>query len=458
MKPNLAVRQQVRNEIEKQGYSLSQLSQISGINRGVLSATLGDKPTKAMSINQLDRMTEALCKPLNWLYESFITECLQDNSKMNWRRIRSVLIRCAENNYEQGLHQILSLLPTEPLHLEQLLQLAEFLQTDYKHFVMPIYDFIIKHERNNHCERLAIAKYRIFDSTPDESVEQNARAAFAFKPYCYHLPEHLMLDALSKLASIFYTVRDWDNLLYCGKQSQKLSHLIYERQCALKRKNLPVPSLKAKRPLVVYYGQSYLTQFAVMEWTGRYKEAEVLLTKFSDLSWFEGLDSNSYHEVEKLTVFAKCNFYNLKLLQGDGSILKEYQCYLKKNPDEILASIGVMLKASNIHFYNIDHILKDFENEIFSKDIENWITPQSGNIPSHVRIPVLINRYIRIYYHLAIYYLNRQIHDHKLDKVIIALENSLKNYDSQRAIDCLHLLQKINKFKNKANLVKSEDC
>lgn len=445
MKLNMTVRQHICNEIEQQGYSLSQFSQISGINRGVLSATLGDTPTKAMSINQLDRMTKALGKPLNWLYESFITEYLQENNKMNWRRTRSVLIRCVENNHKQGLHKILSLLPTESSYLENLLQLAESLQPKYANVVMPMYDFMIKHERSNHSERLAIAQYRIFESMTDNSIEQNVRAAFIFKPYCYHLPEHLMLDAWLKLANIHFTIQDWDTLMYCGKQLQILSHKIYTRECALREQGLPVPSLQSQRPLVVYYGQSYLIQFTAMELTDNFEQAKYFLSKFTDLSWFEGLDTLGIYEVAKFKVFAKCNSYNLQLLSGDDTNLAQYHQYLKEHPDEVLASVGIMLQAANRYNYNIDHVLNDLESHIFSKAMIDWTKSQVAPLPSHFHIPIVINRYIQVYYELAIYYLNRKRYNKKLEHIIKLLEATLQSYDSQRNVDCLHLLHKLKK-------------
>ncbi|MDQ1236042.1 transcriptional regulator with XRE-family HTH domain [Paenibacillus sp. SORGH_AS306] len=81
MKHRITLITELESEMHKQGYSLSHFSKVSGINRGILSATLNGNPPKLMSITQLDTMVKALGKPESWLYELFIEQCFSERKQ-----------------------------------------------------------------------------------------------------------------------------------------------------------------------------------------------------------------------------------------------------------------------------------------------------------------------------------------------------------------------------------------
>ncbi|WIM39963.1 helix-turn-helix transcriptional regulator [Paenibacillus sp. PK4536] len=72
MSPLDTVRSHIEQELQDKKINLTQFEKISGINRGVLSATLNSNPPRSISINQLDRMAAALDRPEGWLYEQHV--------------------------------------------------------------------------------------------------------------------------------------------------------------------------------------------------------------------------------------------------------------------------------------------------------------------------------------------------------------------------------------------------
>ncbi|WP_340253216.1 helix-turn-helix domain-containing protein [Brevibacillus borstelensis] len=67
----VTVQRSLRSEIERHrkqnGYTLSKLSELSGINHGHLSDILrGNRP---MTVGQLDALTKVFGKPPGWLYD-----------------------------------------------------------------------------------------------------------------------------------------------------------------------------------------------------------------------------------------------------------------------------------------------------------------------------------------------------------------------------------------------------
>jgi len=444
MKHRITLITELESEMHKQGYSLSHFSKISGINRGILSATLNGNPPKIMSITQLDTMAKALGKPESWLYELFIEQCFSEENKANWRRVRALLLRCIELNRDDLIGDILNLLMEDPAHVAHVFHLAEELVEQNQTVVaMPFYECVIENERNYHSERLAISHYRLFKSSLSHNIENNIRKAMIFYPFRHKLPEAIALDALLQLANIYYTVRDWEMLEQCGHELNMLATSIYKQEFQKKNSIKKITSIKTLRPLVVYYGQSHIIKFTAFEHKGDYINARLELEGFTDLSWFEGLDEEGKYEVEKFKVFAKFNYANLELLSGNSSVLKDYCEMLKAHPSEILASLTIILESANTYEYDIDFILDTFHDHIYPSNIIEYIYQEKFLNQYYLDVTVGISRYINIYYQLALYQCNRKVYDEQLEKILLALENSVEKYSHGRIVDCLELFRKL---------------
>jgi len=431
----------IEKEIRHQGFSsINHFSKVSGVNRGVLSATLNEYSPKSMSIQQLDQMTIALKKPPGWLYDEFLKEYFLTKAKINWRKLKPFLIRCIQLNRIDNIHCILQRLALIPGQLNHIFELAEEMaheEPDYT-AVRDLYETIIRHEKDHHSEKLAISHYRIFIMEIGLDLEKNYRAAINFEPFYQKLPIHLKLDALLKLAFHSYILQDWNRVKKHAVELHQLSSSVYD-QLYSSTPNPTSPLLSSLlRPLVVYYGQSYLLRFCALELEGKYEEAREYLEPFRDLSWFHGLDELGKTEVRKFNFYAKFNEYNLELLQGNRDILPHYLELMEQHPLEILPSLFILLKASNIHHWDIDYILSRYTHIIYPIDML-----ESINIRKSYTAQADLNRHVHIYYQLALYHLNRNKSLEQLDVILSALETTIQNFNNSRIVDCLALLHKV---------------
>ncbi|ANF94639.1 hypothetical protein [Paenibacillus bovis] len=443
----ITLRTELEQEIARQGYSLSSFSKASGINRGILSATLNGNPPKPMSINQLDRMSATLGKPEGWLYEQFIEESFSEQGKANWRRIRPLLLRCMEIHRNDLIERTLYLLMEDPNHVGHVFELAEEqVQAGATVETVPFYKCVIENERNYQSERLAISQYRIFRASLGHNIEDNLKAALIFEPFRHRLPDYLKLDALLKLSIVNYTVRNWDIVIKLSQELYDISSRLHKQKLQAKEKSKEFKIPFTERPLIVYYGQSQLMQFVANEHLEDYEKASVHLKKFSNLHWFEDDHPENQKYIERFDFFAMLNALNLEILTGNQDKLNEYFDLLKKYPEEVLPSLLIIIKAANTHDYDIDHFLTYYDDIIYPEDIMEFLFSEQDGNRLYYEVSVGITRYVNMYYQLAIYHCNRKMYDEKLEKVLYRLESTVEKYNRGRIMDCLNLFKKLREF------------
>ncbi|MEW4372026.1 DNA-binding protein [Paenibacillus kandeliae] len=445
----ITLRTELESEIQRQGYSLSSFSKASGINRGILSATLNSNPPKPMSINQLDGMVKALGKPEGWLYEQFVEECFNESGKANWRRVRPLLLRCLDLHRIDLIRRTLDLLMENPAHVSHVFEMAEELVAQERGAdAVPLYQCVIENERNYQSERLAISQYRLFRAALGHNIEDNLKAALIFESFRNRLPAHLKLDALLKLGNIYFTVQDWDALLLTADELFVLADSLYQYNRKHSRAVRKQPYPPAERPLVFYYAQSFILKFAGYELTARYDLAHEALKGFSDLSWFEDNHPEHTPYVERLELVAYFNKLNLMLLEGNDSCLPEYLKLMRTYPGEILPSLMIIIQAAAEHGFNIDHILEEHYDLLYPDDIVEPLKLGKITNQHYSDIAVGISRYISIYYHLTLYQCNRNFYDQRLEKILASLESVVEKYNRGRILDCLNLLRKLRDLKH----------
>lgn len=430
MKHRTTLRDELEKEIAAQGHSLSHFSKISGINRGVLSATLNGNPPKPISIKQLDQMNQALQKQEGWLYEQFMHECFEEG-KANWRRVRSLLLRCVDLELTDTIEQSLNLLLDDLSHINHIFEFAEGLtEQGYTAKSIPFYECVLEYEKHSHHERVSISHYRIFKASISENAEQNLKLSIRFSPYRNELPDELRIDAIWQLIILSYGMQDW---IVGETYAIELIDLVN-----IISKQPKIQNLKLPFTLVYYYGFSHVMKFVAKEYTAKYDEALLCIHEFADLSWFPGLDEDGLHEVERFKLFAVFNRHNIELLQGNFDRLKDYIELTQQHPKEMLASLHMALKAANMHNYNVDHMIETFREIIYPDDLIQYInqhteyTEQTG-----------VSRYINLYYQLALYQSNKGKYDDRLEKILLALELTVTKYNKSRILDCLELFKKL---------------
>ncbi|MBW5470921.1 helix-turn-helix domain-containing protein [Brevibacillus formosus] len=69
------LRSEIEHHLKERGYTLTRLSEITGIIQGVLSDLLNRIPPRAMTIGHLDAFAHAFEQSQGWLYELYTAEC-----------------------------------------------------------------------------------------------------------------------------------------------------------------------------------------------------------------------------------------------------------------------------------------------------------------------------------------------------------------------------------------------
>ncbi|WP_411348231.1 hypothetical protein [Paenibacillus sp. WLX2291] len=439
LKTKTTVRYEIEKEMKKQGYNLNSFSLASGINRGVLSAVLHGNSPKPISITQLDIVCGTLNKPIEWIYALFIKELFEEE-KLHWRRIKPLIEQCVILKKVDFVKKILSKIPSTPLYIKKIFHIAEsFPQVMYQSSTKLLYEFIILNQ-NDHSEILAISQYRLYMNSANENLKEFAENSFKFSPFRSHLPTSLALEALLRLATHAYNLEDWSLLRKYGHEMHTIALSLYKNQ---NNKNFSAKYLEGyelQRPLVVYYGQSNLIKFISYEYEKNYNEALKSIEAFEDLSWFNGLDKQGWIEVENFKKFAIFNRHNLQLLQGDNTGIEEYFGLLEFYQDEILPTLLIALKTSNMHNWNIDQYLSKYHYILYPDDFVNYFEV----INEHYSLQSTLNRYVNIYYELAVYYFNQKKLNNELDHCLSILQKLIDKFSKSRALDCLELLKKIN--------------
>lgn len=427
------IRLEIEKGIRQKGHSLSSFGKQAGINRGIISGILNGNPPKSISIRQLDLMAEALGHAEGWMYEYYVDECFI-NEKADWRRIKAFLLRCTEIGRYDCIQEVLDRLMEDLNNTISIFGLAEELYDEGKvQESLPFYECVIENEKHQHSERLAISHYRVFRASIGDNTDKNFRAAIRFEPFRDRLPETFMLEGILNLAIIYYTLQNWSSMERFSDELRSVITTVYsiEEKKLLDTKDY-IP-LDTEKPLVVYYGQSYLIKGAALEHQGRYEEAKTYIEQYMDLSWFKILDGAGKEEVLRLSHFATANMYLIEVLMGNITVLDDYVNFLDKHPDEILPAMANILIAANDHGFDIDPLLIKFKSSLeFDESSEN-----------HYSKVAIISRYINLHYQLAIYLAKKENYNDSIENLLKSLKLSIKIYSKNKILDVIALIEQV---------------
>ncbi len=98
--------------------------------------------------------------------------------------------------------------------------------------------------------------------------------------------------------------------------------------------------------------------------------------------------------------WAKANTYVNKLHAGEVSVLADYVAFFSSKKEETLPGLDNVVKAANRHHLNIDHILRQFETEIFAL----LDKPECVGVYNQ---QFITERYVHFTCELAVYYFNK---------------------------------------------------
>ncbi|AUO08539.1 DNA-binding protein [Paenibacillus jamilae] len=401
MKHTPTIRAELDRYIQQKGLSLAQFGQLAGMNRGIISAIVTGN--KSMSVNQLDRITEAMCLPEGEFYDLFIENFIIDHPP-NMRRIEPFLFRCAELDRLDAIRRVVGAIMDNLLYSPKLFEIAEGLLAQGKNAAaLVLYEGVAETERYQHSERLAVCQYRIFTIQIGDDQSRNVRVAAVFEAFVERLDEIDQLDALKDLANVYRSLRKWDKVDEMARQMRAKAEIQYSFVHNEKHK-VGTPEKKTRGPLFGYIAYADLLCASVCEARGDYQQALQYTYTYADLDWVKEDDEDTKYWMNLFSQWAEGNTYVYKLLSGDINVLHDYVEYIvatsETNENEKISKLLNVLIAANQYSIDVDDILKRFETLIgtFSQQ------PSSDDMYTRQVIPDYIAWFG---YELGFYYLHR---------------------------------------------------
>ncbi|WP_106768020.1 transcriptional regulator [Paenibacillus faecalis] len=417
MNHTTTIQSELNKYLETNGISINQLSRLSTVNSGTLSALINGE--RLTSITQFDLVISAMGLPEGSLYKEFMDACFTHT--VTWRRIGPFLRRCAELRKLDIVEEVVQTLLENLAYSPMLFELAEelFAEGDRETTAI-IYKNVAEAEKYQHSERLALCHYRLFKIDLSHDQEQNLRAATRLEVFIDGLDPADQLDALKDLANTYLSLQKWRKVDEIAKEMRERASIQYELEY---NKNIRSNNKKPKSPLFLYITYSYLLQSIVYEERGDYEQALEFVALSSELSWVKENTKEAAELKEKFKILAIMNTYLYRLLMGQTEVLSDYVIMIESREEEVLTALVKIVKASNMFKFNIDHILEKFKNMTSLEGIKetNQQTPYTHQ--------VIEDRMVRLLNELSIYYLRQGRYDIGINYVLDCLSaaNEIRN-------------------------------
>ncbi|ODB58016.1 helix-turn-helix transcriptional regulator [Paenibacillus polymyxa] len=433
MKHTPTIRAELDRYLQQEGLSLTQFGHIADMNRGAVSAIVtGNKP---LSVNQLDRITEAMGLPEGHFYDLFIENYIIDHPP-NMRRIEPFLFRCAELDKLDAISRVVGAIMDNLLYSPKLFEIAEELLKQGRHAAaLLLYEGVAEAEKYQHSERLAVCQYRIFTIQVGDDQSRNLKAATLFEPFVERLDEIEQLDALKDLANVYRSLRKWDKVEEVARIMRVKAEIQYTLKHEQKSRERNESTKKLTRPLFVYISYSDLLCASVYEAQGDYQQALQYTYAYANLDWVKETDDDTQHWVSLFKSWAEGNTYVYKLLSGDISVLQDYVEYIDAaedttQEDRVIQLLNIMI-AANRYKINVNDIIKRFETDIASLSQHS-----SSDMYTQQVVP---DYFAWCGYELAYYYLNQGIYSDGFKHLMYSLVSYHTLNNETYFINCMGL-------------------
>lgn len=149
---------------------------------------------------------------------------------------------------------------------------------------------------------------------------------------------------------------------------------------------------------------------------GNHDQALEHIRGYADLNWVKEQDSDTLYWKRKYQQWAKINTYVNRLMSGDISVLPDYVEHIAAEK-EILAELLNVLEVANRYNVDVDHILRRFESQIAAYQE----SPSSDMYTQQV----LTEEYVRFWYKIAKYSLNKGRYTYGFKCLLIAFEKAV---------------------------------
>ncbi|MNW53464.1 hypothetical protein D3C74_310260 [compost metagenome] len=307
----------------------------------------------------------------------------------------------------------------------------DFFQTQKFAAARFLYESVAESEKQQHSERLALCKYRLFNLSLGNDQIKNQHAAIQFEPYLERLDEIDQLEALKDLTNLYRSLRDWDKLEVIAKQLEKKARVYYYSE---RRSDCKGSAKKTSRPIFVYVAYPYLLLGNICYERRQFDLALQYASLYADFDWVKETDEDTLHWKALFKEWSIANTYVTKLFSGDESILPEYIAYFETREHEILLGLLNIVEAANQLYYNVDDILQRF-----ASNLTFYLEQQKDNpiYSPHIILDFTIN----LTYELADYYLRSEKYEVGYTYLLLCLEKSSINKDKSGIIKCVGLYE-----------------
>ncbi|MBW4085773.1 helix-turn-helix transcriptional regulator [Paenibacillus sp. S150] len=413
MEPAPAILAELENYLKREGLTITQFSERSGIHSGTLSNMIrGRRP---VAIQQLDRITGAMGLAEGFFYDLYIDNYIIDSSQ-DWRRIGPLLHRCADLNKLDCIGRVVQHIMDNLMYSPLLYDTAEELFAKGRPAAAALlYEGVSEGERSQHSERLALCQYRLFTISLCDDQDKNLCAATRFEPFVERLDEIVQLDALKELANTYRSLQRWSKVdELAGKMGSK-AKIQYDLQKRPQRKSKP--SVEGPgRPLFFYIAYSSLLRGNACNELGDYGQALTHINNYADLSWVKEQGEDVEYWKSLFIEWAEANTCLTRLLGGDLNVIEQYAAYIDRQKEERVTGLLYILKAANKYDLNVDEILQRFKQDI-EETINVWAEGRYSR-------KLAMDRQANLLLELAQYLLNQQDYDNGLK----FLQKAMKDY------------------------------
>ncbi|WP_188541448.1 helix-turn-helix domain-containing protein [Paenibacillus segetis] len=426
----MTIRAELENYLKKNGITINQFSEVSGVNSGTISNIInGNRP---VAMQQLDRITEGMGLAEGSFYELYVEECFYQ-SALNWRRLGPLIFRCAELDKLDSIKQVVGVLMDNLSYAPALFETAEALFKQEKYTAAAIlYESVAESEKYQHSERLALCQYRLFKIALCEDQEINLKAAVQFESFVNRLDEVDQLDALKDLANTYTSLRRMDKVEELAKEMGHKATILYKYRCEKDRKKefFKEPT----RPLFLYISYSNVLCTVAYGTRGEYDQALYYASLYADMSWVQENTDEAKQIISQFEGWSTANRYLYLLMKGNFDVLQEYIAHIEQQDEEVLPALYKIFQAANRYCWNVDDIILRFESniELFKR--------QHGGTSTY-NPQVTDDRYARFIIELSYYYLSKKEYDIGIDYLLYILEISSIINNEACLIRCVGLFE-----------------
>lgn len=435
MQPTTTIRQLLEDYIKEKGLSLHQFSEISGVNAGTLSGLINHR--KRMSMLQLDRISVGMGLTEGSLYELYVEECLAESSP-DWRRLRSLLRRCAELGKLDCIQRIIIATMDNLAYAPHLFELAEqWYQAGRTRAAALLYQCVAESERYQHSERLALCQYRLFTIHLGEDREVNLSLAASFEPYVERLEEAIQLDALKDLADTYAVNQRWIKVEELAEQLGHKADIQYRLSPGTKQRRKPCTESsqsRTRRPVLFYILYAYLLRANVCEARGDYEQALDYVSLYTDMTWVKSYSETECIIMEQFKEWGRANACLYRLMAGQEEVLPEYVDYVASHDSEKVSALLKITEAANRHHFQVDNILERLGPHLKLEEREHAFGGYHAGIAA--------DQHTRLLSELAAYYLTTERVELGMNYIIACLESCAAIYSEAVVIRCVGLFKK----------------